>query len=158
MTQSNSQEDDENSLRLVPLDSSHIVRKLFNTTSSKAAKSLGHKWLECDPVPFPAHAVRKERMPALDRRVQGDVLGPHSGFGRIHWVKAVRVERTKFAVETRQRQSYLDQAVSEITSLKSQATQSGMRLCVRMNGTSDIDFEFESLSLFGRSADGKDDP
>lgn len=62
-----------------------------------------------------------------------------AGRGRMQSIQHARIKKTKWLI--RDRESFIDQLILDINQLKKVADRKGMKLAIRLNGTSDLPWE-----------------
>jgi hypothetical protein len=124
-----------------------ISKRLFSTDSTKAIKAQGYGYLNAIHYLAPASLSGANLCPHASPGCIALCLGWFSGQAGMvsdqeRDTNSVRLSRvTKAQQFMHQRKAYVAALVRQIRRHEAEATRLGMRLCVRLNGSSDIAWE-----------------
>ena len=141
-------------------------RKLFSVENPKAAKSVKYGWLNAIHYMAPFNIAGVGNLcPWASDGCKAACLGYHSGQASMVADSAntdnknsVRQSRDDKAVSfMKDRQNYLAALSKQINKAAKEAEREGLRLCVRLNGSTDIDWAgirmSDGQSLIAKHAD-----
>jgi hypothetical protein len=127
---------------------------LFSTDSAKAAKASGYGYLNAIHYLAPYTLGGAGNLcPNASAACVALCLGHYSGQAAMvsdleHGTNNVRESRKRKAqLFMRERGEYMNRLARDIIKLDAQATREGLKLCVRLNGSSDIVWERISFDL-----------
>ena len=131
-----------------------MQNRIFSTDSPKAIKAAGYGYINAIHYLAPAHLSGYNLCPHASAGCKALCLGWHSGqasmvsHGNAHnSVRASRVVKARRFIEDRQ--AYMADVIRSIELLVAKARRADKKLCIRMNGSSDI--AWEGIRVQGRT-------
>lgn len=124
-----------------------MQNRIFSTESAKAVKAQGYGWLNAIQYMAPASTSGVNLCPKSTPACRALCLGWFSGQASMvadleHGTNSVRDSRVAKAQRfMRDRKAYMADVVRSIENAQREASRKGLRLCVRLNGATDIAWE-----------------
>lgn len=127
-----------------------MQNRIFSLDNPKAAKAQGFGWLNAIHYMAPAKLAGVGNLcPDASEGCKALCLGEHSG-AAVYYPSVLQSRIEKARRFMKDRKSYFVDMVRAINSAKRKAEAEGFKLCVRLNGSTDI--AFESIKATGETS------